>query len=365
MSRRWNLFIRVAGGIALAVAGFQAGAVLVDTPLGAGVREGQAAVVVSLLVAISLALFGFALGYLLTPIALRPLDVAYRELRDIPPVQLAGALIGLALGLLLSTLVALPLSFLPSPFGSFLPFVAAIAFGYLGTATVGNNPAAYLGVVGSVLNGRGDTTTGAVLLDTSVIIDGRVADVAETGFLGERMLVPRFVLGELQAIADSADTLRRNRGRRGLEVLNRLQHSKVVTVEILDQDVSGAPDVDRKLVRLAERLGCPVMTNDYNLNRVAEIEGIAVLNLNELANAVKTLMLPGEQIEVHLIQEGKEFGQGVGYLEDGTMVVVEHGHDHIDDTLPVTVTRVLQTVAGRMIFAQLPAEAGAGPREGA
>ena len=365
MSRRWNLFIRAAGGIALAVVGYQAGATLVDTPLSAGVEESQAAVLVSLLMAIGLALAGFALGYLLTPIVLRPLDIAYRELRDVPPVQMTGALIGLALGLLLSTLVALPLSFLPSPFGSFLPFFAAIAFGYLGTVTVGNNPSAYLGVMGSVLSGTGEAEDRGVLLDTSVIIDGRVADVAETGFLGDRLLVPRFVLGELQAIADSADTLRRNRGRRGLEVLNRLQHSKNVSVEILDQDVSGAPDVDRKLVRLAERLGCAVMTNDYNLNRVAEIEGIAVLNLNELANAVKTLLLPGEQLMVHLIQEGKEYGQGVGYLEDGTMVVVEQGRDHIEETLPVTVTRVLQTVAGRMIFAQLASDAGGQPSEGA
>jgi uncharacterized protein YacL len=185
-----------------------------------------------------------------------------------------------------------------------------------------------------------------------VLIDGRVADVAESGFLDSTLLVPRFVLNELQQIADSPDAMRRNRGRRGLEVLNRLQQSDVVNVELSEHDVGGIDDVDRKLVRLADELGCPIMTNDYNLNRVAEIQGIRALNLNELANAVKTIVLPGESLDVRIIQEGKEQGQGVGYLEDGTMVVVEQGREHLDEQLHVTVTRVLQTVAGRMIFAQ-------------
>jgi uncharacterized protein YacL len=241
--------------------------------------------------------------------------------------------------------------------GRILPFGVALAFGYLGVAVVGSNPDAYLGLLRGIF-GRSDAAAEAgdfILLDTSVIIDGRIADVAETGFLDAILLVPRFVLGELQEIADSSDTLRRNRGRRGLEILNRLQQSEVVTVEITDRDVQGVRDVDRKLVRLAEQLSCPIMTNDYNLNRVAEIQGIRVLNLNELANSVKTLLLPGEELEVRIIQEGKEQGQGVGYLEDGTMVVVDQGRRHIDETLPVTVTRVLQTVAGRMIFATIGA----------
>jgi uncharacterized protein YacL len=195
-----------------------------------------------------------------------------------------------------------------------------------------------------------------ILLDTSVIIDGRIADVAETGFIDKTLLVPRFVLDELQQIADSGDALRRNRGRRGLEILNRLQGSSRVAVEIGDRDAPGIQEVDRKLVYLAERLNAAIMTNDYNLNRVAEIQGIRVLNLNELANAVKTMVLPGEQMRVRIIQEGKEHGQGVGYLEDGTMIVVEQVGHRIGRTLDVRVTRMLQTVAGRMIFATFEQE---------
>jgi uncharacterized protein YacL len=248
------------------------------------------------------------------------------------------------------------LSQLPDPFSSFLPFFVAITLAYLGAAVGAHDPDTYLGplrgLVGEGMSGQEGTPVSRdfIALDTSVIIDGRVADVAETGFLLNTLLVPRFVLGELQQIADSADALRRNRGRRGLEVLNQLQQSDVVRVEITDREPPGG-DVDRKLVLLAEELQCPIMTNDYNLNRVAEIQGVTVLNLNELANAVKTLLLPGEQLGIEIIQEGKEYGQGVGYLEDGTMVVVEGGRDHIGETIPVNVTRMLQTVAGRMIFA--------------
>lgn len=163
--------------------------------------------------------------------------------------------------------------------------------------------------------------------------------------------MPRFVLNELQHIADSSDSLRRNRGRRGLEILNQLQKHSDVPIEIADLDAPEAKEVDSKLVRLGKRLNAPVLTNDYNLNRVAELQGVRVLNINELANAVKAVVLPGETISVRIIQEGKELGQGVGYLDDGTMVVVEDGKQYINNTMEVTVTRVLQTVAGRMIFA--------------
>ena len=166
------------------------------------------------------------------------------------------------------------------------------------------------------------------------------------------MLIPRFVLNELQHIADSADTLRRNRGRRGLDMLNRLKEDSVVPVHITDMDAPEARDVDDKLVMLAKRLDCPVVTNDYNLNRVAELQGVAILNINELANAVKAILLPGESLDMKIIQEGKEYGQGVGYMEDGTMVVVEDGQQYIGKTIPVSVTKVLQTAAGRMIFAK-------------
>jgi uncharacterized protein YacL len=189
-------------------------------------------------------------------------------------------------------------------------------------------------------------------LDTSVIIDGRIADVSQTGFIFGTLLVPRFVLNELQHIADSADVLRRNRGRRGLDILNRLQKDARALVRITDMDVEDVREVDDKLVMLSKQLGCPVLTNDYNLNRVAELQGVAVLNINELANAVKAVFLPGEAMQVKVIQEGKEAGQGVAYLDDGTMIVVEDGRRHLNHTLNVIVTKVLQTAAGRMIFAR-------------
>jgi uncharacterized protein YacL len=191
-----------------------------------------------------------------------------------------------------------------------------------------------------------------VLLDTSVIIDGRIADISQTGFIGETILVPRFVLNELQHIADSSDALRRNRGRRGLDMLNKLQKDSVVPIRITDMDIEDVREVDDKLVMLAKRLHCPIITNDYNLNRVAELQGVVVLNINELANAVKAVFLPGETMQVRIIQEGKEVGQGVGYLDDGTMVVVESGRRYMNKTIEATVTKVLQTAAGRMIFAQ-------------
>ncbi len=191
------------------------------------------------------------------------------------------------------------------------------------------------------------------MLDTSVIIDGRIADVAQTGFIRAPLLVPNFVLAELQYIADSPDSLRRNRGRRGLEMLNRMQKDSSVPVRIVDLDVEGVRQVDAKLVQLARDLECPIVTNDYNLNRVAGLQGVQVLNINELSNAVKSVVLPGETMNVRVIQEGKEVGQGIGYLDDGTMVVIENGKRHMDSEVEVAVTKVLQTNAGRMIFATL------------
>ena len=189
-------------------------------------------------------------------------------------------------------------------------------------------------------------------MDTSVIIDGRIADIARTGFLPGSLLIPRFVLNELQYIADSPDSLRRQRGRRGMEVLSQLQKEPVIPVRITDIDVEGVRDVDDKLVILARQLRCPILTNDYNLNRVAELQGVNVLNVNELANAVKSVLLPGEALSVRVIQEGKESGQGVGYMDDGTMVVIESGQKFLSQEILVTVTKVLQTAAGRMIFAR-------------
>jgi len=192
----------------------------------------------------------------------------------------------------------------------------------------------------------------SILIDTSVIIDGRIVDIAKTGFLPGNLVIPRFVLNELQYIADSAENLRRQRGRRGMEVLAELQKDRSIKTTIADIDVEGVREVDEKLVMLGRQMKAPILTNDFNLNRVAELQGVNVLNINELANAVKSILLPGEALLVRVIQEGKESGQGVGYLEDGTMVVVEDGRKYIGTEINVSVTKVLQTAAGRMIFSK-------------
>ncbi|MGC8874270.1 MAG: PIN/TRAM domain-containing protein, partial [Chloroflexia bacterium] len=192
-----------------------------------------------------------------------------------------------------------------------------------------------------------------ILVDSSAIIDGRIADLCRTGFLTGPLIVPRFILRELQRIADADDAVRRKRGRRGLEVLNRLQKEGAVPVQISDLDVPEARDVDTKLVQLARAHGWPILTTDYNLNRVAELQGVTVLNIHDLAQSVRPVVQPGEELTVQLVHEGKEPGQGVGYLDDGTMVVVEGGKDRVGQQLHVTVSRLLSTSAGRIVFAHL------------
>ncbi|WP_018131254.1 PIN/TRAM domain-containing protein [Effusibacillus pohliae] len=192
----------------------------------------------------------------------------------------------------------------------------------------------------------------AKLLDTSVIIDGRIADIIKTGFLDGTLVIPTFVLEELQHIADSSDVLKRNRGRRGLDILNRIQKELKIKVNVMEIDFEDIQEVDSKLIRLAKQLNGKVVTNDFNLNKVCELQGVPVLNINDLANAVKPIVLPGEEILVQVIKDGKEYGQGIGYLDDGTMIVVEGGKEFIGTRLEVMVTSVLQTSAGRMIFAK-------------
>ncbi len=190
------------------------------------------------------------------------------------------------------------------------------------------------------------------ILDTSAIIDGRIADLCKTGFLEGVLIIPHFVLNELQKIADSSDPLRRNRGRRGLDILNKIQKENQVAVRIFDMDYEDLTEVDTKLLRLARELEAKVVTNDFNLNKVAELYGVEVLNINELSNAIKPVVLPGEEMMVHVLRDGKEYGQGIGYLEDGTMIVVEGGKNYIGLNTEILVTSVLQTSAGRMIFAK-------------
>jgi uncharacterized protein YacL len=278
---------------------------------------------------------------------------------------LFAAMIGLTIGLFIAALLAYPISLLPAPLGSILPFVGAIVFSYMGIAVFIMRQGDLFALLSAIFGkGSGTAAPGTgkdskslndsrtILLDTSVIIDGRIADIARTGFLPGSLLIPRFVLAELQYIADSADSLRRQRGRRGMEVLATLQKDSNVVVRISDIDVEGVREVDDKLVILARQMRCPILTNDYNLNKIAEFQGVTILNINELANAVKSVLLPGEIMGIRVIQEGKEINQGVGYMEDGTMVVIENGREFINREIPVIVTKVLQTAAGRMIFAR-------------
>jgi uncharacterized protein YacL len=304
---------------------------------------------------------GILFGLILTPyFTTRPLRVIRRTLLSVSTQTLASGLTGLVVGLIIAALLSFPLSLLPDPLGKVLPFVGVLLFGYLGMAVfVMRQTDLY--TLFRINPGRSNEESSSsnqpsyrtVLLDTSVIIDGRIADIARTGFLVGTLLIPRFVLNELQFIADSSDNLRRQRGRRGIEVISQLQKDTTTPLRISDMDVEGVREVDDKLVVLARQLRCPILTNDYNLNRIAELQGVSVLNVNELANAVKLVFLPGESIEVNIIQEGKEAGQGVGYLDDGTMVVVEDGRSCLNKKINVTVTKVLQTAAGRMIFARM------------
>jgi len=299
---------------------------------------------------------GAVLGYFLAPwLVIAPARAARNALRLVEVGDLVAGTVGLAIGLILAALLTYPLSRLPQPFGPVLPFAAVVIFGYLGAAVFLMRRDDFFSFFGWGKRlphaPRVDASVKRLLLDTSVIIDGRIADIAKTGFLLGTLSVPRFVLNELQYIADSADSLRRNRGRRGLEVLDKLQNSPDVHIEFVDDDPSDATQVDDKLVSLALLQGAAIITNDFNLNRVARLQGITILNINELANAVKSVLLPGEEMPIKIIQEGKEVGQGVGYLEDGTMVVVENGRRFLNQEILVQVTKVLQTNAGRLIFA--------------
>jgi len=313
------------------------------------------------LYAVIFGLVGALIGLVLTPfLTTRPVRAIRILLGRFSAQTLVSGLVGLLAGLIVAVLLAFPISLLPSPFGDVLPFVGVLLFSYLGVAVFVTRQNDIFSALRFNLPGRSTETTEEpadggrpILLDTSVIIDGRIVDIARTGFLFGTLLITRFVLNELQYIADSADSLRRQRGRRGMEVLSELQKDATVPVRITDMDVEGVREVDDKLVILARQLRAPILTNDYNLNRIAELQGVPVLNVNELANAVKSVLLPGEPLRVNIIQEGKESGQGVGYLDDGTMVVVEDGRSRLNDQVTVTVTKVLQTAAGRMIFARL------------
>lgn len=265
--------------------------------------------------------------------------------------------LGLIFGLIVAALIQQPLSYIQIPgVSAILPFIISCLLGYLGFR-VGYKKRDEL-ISFFSRHGRDRNKKGAPdivenkILDTSVIIDGRIADICRTGFIEGTLVIPGFVLEELQHIADSSDILKRNRGRRGLDILNKIRKELDVKVSIYEGDFEELSEVDSKLVKLAKVLNGKVVTNDFNLNKVCELQGVDVLNINDLANAVKPVVLPGEEINVQVIKDGKEYGQGVAYLDDGTMIVIEEGREYIGTHLDVLVTSVLQTSAGRMIFAK-------------
>ena len=305
---------------------------------------------------LALTLTGVPVGAFLAPyLTVKPWHKGADYLDSIPGSSLIAGTVGLLVGLVVASLVSIPLYGLDGWQGWGVPIIVSFILGlcglWLGVTRRRDLQAIFPALESTNTTGR-LSRNGSILVDTSAIIDGRIADVSITGFLEGILVVPRFVLDELRHIADSSDPLRRNRGRRGLEVLGRLRKDNTIPMEVLDVGVSGGDEVDSRLVQLARTMKSPILTTDYNLNRVAELQGVQVLNVNELANALKSIVLPGEEMRVNIVQEGKEVGQGVAYLDDGTMVVVEEGRRYLNAFHDVVVTRVLQTAAGRIIFAQ-------------
>jgi uncharacterized protein YacL len=342
-----RIVIRIAGALLGAVVGNQLAGVLIR--LSDNLQPFALPIVIGAL------LIGAVLGSLLAVWVWRWFEGAMAWVLDrlahISIRDMALGALGLGAGLLLAFLIGYPLSRIPG-IGTYLALAAALVFGYLGLMlALQRRDEVNLPIGRGDRSGRDRGRPRGIpkILDTSVIIDGRVADVVRTGFLEGPLVVPRSVLAELQRIADSSDTLRRNRGRRGLDILNRMQQ-ELQAVQIVDDAADAPLDVDGRLVSLAKHLRGWIVTNDFNLNKVAELQGIRVLNINELSQSLRPILLPGEELTVQVIKDGKEAGQGIGYLDDGTMVVVEGGKRLIGETSDIVVTSVLQTVAGRMIF---------------
>jgi uncharacterized protein YacL len=341
--------IGLAIGLAL---GFLAG------DLVASVGDSADARTALLLIALAIGGIGYVLGPHVSWAIFRNLR---KVVADTSTLDLVAIGAGFTFGALVGALLAVPLSFLPEPFGRLIPFVVVVITCSLATAVALLRKRDLVAPLVNARLARAAATApdaepspkpeSAILLDTNILIDGRIVDLLGTGFLESHLLVPRFVLDELQRIADSDDPLRRTRGRRGLDALNRLRQDAPERIEVLDTVVPEEREVDAKLVHLAKERGIRVLTNDYNLNRVAQVQGVEVLNLNSLTNALRPMVLPGEEIKLKVVQEGREAGQGVGFLDDGTMVVVDGGKPLVGTQTQVTVTRLLQTGAGRMVFA--------------
>jgi len=323
-----------------------------------------AALIVYIIVAVA---FGI-LFYFLSPAIIRfftkVVSHIEKTLFEIPIMDLVGGTVGLILGLVIALLLSQLVNMIPiPPVSTAVSFVLYITLAYLGW-TIGRKRRSEVRLLESLSPRKAakaerlaktERKSGArpKVLDTSVIIDGRIFDICKTGIVEGTLVIPSFVLQELRHVADSADSLKRNRGRRGLDILNKIQKELDVPVRVEERDYDDIAEVDAKLLKLADELGGVVVTNDYNLNKVAAVQGVPALNINELANAVKPVVLPGEEMVVTILKDGKEAGQGVAYLDDGTMIVVDGGRRFMNEEIEVTVTSVLQTAAGRMIFAKL------------
>lgn len=356
---RLELVLRLVGGALVGAAAWESG----RTQLVSSVPILSSWPYLSYLVPALLALVGFVLGFRLTPfVTTRPFFWLLHKVTSMPTEDILVSTGGFFVGLLIGVPLIWPLSLLPLV-GLFLPTISSLVLGYLGMRVFMRNQKEVLRLlIRQRDDGRSPGPAAApsrVLVDTSAIIDGRIADIAAAGFLPGPLIVPRFVLHELQRVADSPDPVRRARGRHGFEILERLGKQPRTPLEILESDGDDGLDVDTQLMRLARTMGAAIATTDFNLNRHATIAHLAVLNVNELANAVKAIAIPGEELELRIIQEGKEYGQGIGYLADGTMVVVENGRRYLHGDVTVVVQRVLQKAEGRMVFAQLK-----GPHEG-
>lgn len=375
-----TLFLAIAGGALLDLASpvltMYVGTEILKMEMGI-VRITMGSLICILLGAV----LGGLIGFLASPYFIRCLKRfsawVEQQLGKMPIHDVIAGAIGLAIGLIIANLLGYSFAKIPIV-GDYIPVIFSIVFGYLGITITIKKRQELTGLFDFVprfmkdfakmkemragaLQAPAETAKAVApkaedkaykLLDTSVIIDGRIADICDTGFIEGTLLIPVFVLEELQHIADSSDVLKRTRGRRGLDILQRIRQSTKVKVEITNVDFDDIAEVDSKLVRLGQQVGGKIITNDYNLNKVAQLRGVEVLNINELSNAVKPVVIPGETMHVTIVKAGKEPGQGVAYLDDGTMIVVENGYHHMNESITVEVTSALQTAAGRMIFAK-------------
>ena len=373
-----TLFLAIAGGALLDLASpvltMYVGTEILKMEMGI-VRITMGSLICILLGAV----LGGLIGFLASPYFIRCLKRfsawVEQQLGKMPIHDVIAGAIGLAIGLIIANLLGYSFAKIPVV-GDYIPVIFSIVFGYLGITITIQKRQELTGLFDFVprfmkefakmkemRTGASQAPAGAAavapkedkaykLLDTSVIIDGRIADICDTGFIEGTLLIPVFVLEELQHIADSSDVLKRTRGRRGLDILQRIRQTTKVKVEITNVDFDDIAEVDSKLVRLGQQVGGKIITNDYNLNKVAQLRGVEVLNINELSNAVKPVVIPGETMHVTIVKAGKEPGQGVAYLDDGTMIVVENGYHHMNESITVEVTSALQTAAGRMIFAK-------------